>query len=411
MAAALLLAACLAPAPASPAPAPTASPFTWAGRITPAASQPAAPGVTASAPTETVSGSLYLPSIANANAATATATTAPTEAPAQPPAPPEPTPEWPAPLSGTPASKLGLHVLGTSDPYVMEFIRRYRPRVVKSVGDVGWLSEVKAVSPGTLTIGRLMVQEDSWMGSTDPGAAAQAYVEQNLAQYQLNPGVDYWEGWNETVPVTPERWTWFAQFEAARACLMQAHGLRAAVGGFAYGNPEYAQMALFLPALEAAHRCGGMFTLHEGVPPALNQCPILQQNTAGIIPEAPAFNVPMSPRALRYRFWYEGYLKPRGLGDLPLVISELAIAPDCGIPLGDAWTDYEGWWVDHGVGPDGPRSYVNLLAWYDSNIQQDPYVVGAAIFTAGANNPGSPWYLWDLHRIFLPLAGYFTGAP
>jgi hypothetical protein len=170
-------------------------------------------------------------------------------------------------------------------------------------------------------------------------------------------------------------------------------------------------MAIFLPALEAAHRCGGIFTLHEGVPPALDVCPITFTDQPGIIPGAPPFNVHIGPLSLRYRFWYEGYLKPRGLGDLPLVMSELAIAPNCGIRGGDAWRDYEQWWVEHGVGPNGPQAYVNVLAWYDQQMQADAYVLGATIFTAGAKNPGDGWYGWDLNPIMIPLARFMAGQP
>jgi hypothetical protein len=322
----------------------------------------------------------------------------------------EPTPiPWPEAVDSPGLSKLSVHVISTSDPYIMEFVRRAKPRLIKSVGDVGWLAEVKQISPQTITVGRLLGQDENWVETVDPTLAAEAYVTQRLEQYRLNPFVDYWEGWNEFVPVTDGRWRWYAQFEASRACLMQSYGLRAAVGGFAYGNPEYHQMALFLPALEAAHRCGGMFTLHEGVPPSLTACGAPSVGIPGLIPDAPALNVAATPRALRYRFWYEGYLKPRGLGDLPLVISELAVAPDCGIPGGDAWRDYEGYWVSTGVGPTGPQAYLNLLTWYDRQIREDPYVVGATIFTAGATDPGNQWYLWDLHDVMIPLAHYLAG--
>lgn len=327
-----------------------------------------------------------------------------------------PTPEssdWPAARPGLTASKLSAHVIGRSDPYVMEFVRRAKPRVIKALDDFGWLAEVKQVSPETITIARVNGQDESWFLTLDPAEAARVFIDQREAHYRLNPAVDYWEGWNETVPVSDERWAWFAQFEAERACQMQARGWHAAVGGFSYGTPEYAQMALFLPALEAAHRCGGIFTLHEGVPPSTTTCRTVTTGLENAIPGAPAFQVPVGYHALRYRFWYEGYLKPRGLGDLPLVISELAVAPEpaCGFRGGDAWMDYTDWWPANGVGPDGPLAYLNLLAWYDREMQHDPYVIGATIFTAGAVNPGNPWHLWDLHDVLIPLAHYAVSQP
>jgi len=340
----------------------------------------------------------------------------PTPPPSATPLPPPPTPAWPDPLAGQTASKLGLHIVRNEDPYVIEFVRRVHPRVMKGLDDVGWLAEVKAASPGTVTIGRLNSaaanSQEHWPDTTDPVAAAEAYVSTFLDSYQRYPSVDYWEGWNEFVPVTTERGKWYAQFEATRACTMQAHGLRAAVGGFAAGTPEYSEMALFLPALEAAHRCGGIFTLHEGVMPIIG-CG-LGVNEPELIPGAPALSVPAGSIMLRYRFWYEGYLKPRGLGDLPLVISELAVGgikpgSPCNGPGGAAWKEYQDWWVQQGVGPTGPQAYVNVLAWYDSEMREDPYVIGATIFTAGAVSPELGWTNFDMHDAIIPLASYEAG--
>ncbi len=33
------------------------------------------------------------------------------------------------------------------------------------------------------------------------------------------------------------------------------------------------------------------------------------------------------------------------------------------------------------MGTDGPGNYIEQLAWYDSELAQDDYVLGAAIFT------------------------------
>jgi hypothetical protein len=315
---------------------------------------------------------------------------------------------WPDPIAGgQTASKLSVHSLGTADPYVMEFVRRTQPRVIKSVGDFGWLAEVKLVSPRTIIIGRINGQDESWVLRLDPADAARQFIADHLEQYQLNPSVDFWEGWNELDPPTPDHTQWYAQFEAERACQMYVLGYRAAVGGFSFGTPEYAEMAYFVPALQAAHRCGAIFTLHEGVPPTLT-CPTASTGEANAIPGAPAFDVPVGHHALRYRFWYEGYLKPLNIGDLPLVISEVAVASNCNIPGGDAWRNYQDWWVTNGVGPSPEQAYVNLLAWYDRELRHDPYVVGATIFTAGAVDQSSGWYGWDLHPIMIPLAHYMV---
>ncbi len=405
----LMSSACAPPAPTA---GPPTSPVTPAASITPDRAEATGSATTAEPPFI-----FYLPwlSAGKPPATPTRAVSLPTStAPAPPAASPVPTPAWPAPLDRLTNSKLGLHSIGTGDPYIMEYIRRARPRVVKSVGDVGWLSEVKAVSPDTTTIGKVVGWEnDAWIETIDAAAAAEAVVDQQLAEYRLNPGVDYWEGWNEFVPINPARMRWIARFEATRVCKLQALGLRGAVGGFSVGVPEFDLMQYFLPALEAAQRCGGIFHLHEYNAPTM-QCGVNGPNVPGIIPGAPALGVPAGFHTLRYRFWYEALLKPRGLGDLPLVISEAGVDKvdnRCqGVPAG-AWKDYQGWWVERGIGPDGPQAYVNVMAWYDAELRRDPYVIGAAIFTAGAPVPGSGWHEFDLHDVLLPLAIYSVSLP
>lgn len=339
----------------------------------------------------------------------------PTPPPTATPPPPPPAPAWPTPIAGQTASKLGLHVIRNEDyAFAMEYVRRVHPRVMKAIDEVGWLADVKAASPSTITIGRFNGQEEHWVGAADPVAAANAYLAANLDRYRANPGVDYWEGWNEYNPESNEAWEWYARFEAERACVMQANGLRAAVGDFAVGWPNtYEQMGLFLPALEAAHRCGGILTLHEYNSPTF-QCGV-GVSVAGAIPGAPQIDgLAVGYNTLRYRIWYEGYLKPRGLGDLPLVISELGIqglarGGACDDPGGVGWKDYGDWWVRQGYGPDRERAYVNLLAWYDGEMRKDPYVIGATVFTLGALNASDQWYLFDLHDV-LPLLAFYAAS-
>jgi hypothetical protein len=263
-----------------------------------------------------------------------------------------------------------------------------------------------------VTIGRTPGQEFSWVGAVDPKIAAKTYINQNLTHYQLNPGVDYWEGWNEFILEGPEPMQWYAQFEAEWACQMEALGFHAAVGGFSVGWPRtYPEMELFLPALEAAHRCGGIFTLHEYNRPLL-MCAV-RSGEPDVIPGAPALRVPAGPLTFRYRFWYEGYLKPRGLGDLPLVLSEYGIdavqAIRCEDPsLGGTWKEHIDWWSQQGYGVDGAQAYVNQLAWADREMRHDPYVIGATVFTAGAVDSQSAWYGFDLHQALIPLAEYLV---
>jgi hypothetical protein len=306
---------------------------------------------------------------------------------------PTPTPRWPPALSEPGRSKLGVHVIRNNSPDILEFVRVVKPAVMKGVDDLKWFSEAKAESPWTVTVGRLTLESQKIEG--DPVLAAQAFVAAHLEEYLNNPGVDYWEGWNEPDP--GERMDWYAQFEAERARQMAAHGLRVAVGGFSAGVPEWEEFAVFLPAIEAAQRYGGILHLHEYSAPTIDYL-------AGVaLPGHPTYP-DRGALTLRYRWWYEDFLKPRGLV-IPLVISEAGIDGLVNPDLeGRGWQDFTRYWAEQGLGDDGTEAFIRQLAWYDAQLQQDDYVIGFAVFTAGS--PGGKWDSYEITHILTTIARY-----
>ena len=126
----------------------------------------------------------------------------------EPSATPTPVLPWPDPLDRVPASKLGIHVQWNNSPEIMEYMRRFKPPVVKAIGDYGFCAELKQVSPETVIVARV---EGSISYDGDPAQTARDYVAQNLSTYLQNPAVDYWEGPNE--PDVRERMAWYGQFE------------------------------------------------------------------------------------------------------------------------------------------------------------------------------------------------------
>jgi len=277
----------------------------------------------------------------------------------------------------------------------MEFVRRGQPAVMKAVGDLGWLTEVKQASPQTVTIGRVMSASQDMVG--DPIQEARDFVAAQLSTYLLNPGVDYWEGWNEPDP--DERMGWYAAFEAERVRLLASYGLKAAVGGFATGVPELVQFYFFLPAVEEAYRHGGILTLHEYGAPTVDYL------FGDPLPGYPTY-VNRGPLALRYRWYYEDILIPRGTV-IPLVISEagvdgIVMSGERSGPPGLGWQDFTSYWEQIGLGA-GPQAYLNQLAWYDSEVRKDGYVIGFTVFTAGG---GSTWESYEINDILPHFAEY-----
>ncbi|MCI0396825.1 MAG: hypothetical protein L0332_05680 [Chloroflexi bacterium] len=295
-------------------------------------------------------------------------------------------------------SKLGLHVIRNNDPAIMDFIRRAQPAVVKAVDDLGFLAEVRQVSPRTITIGRVNVDNQSYEGS--PEEAARRFVAQHLATYQANPAVDYWEGWNEPDP-NYNNMIWFSRFEQERVKEMARYGFRCAIGSFATGVPEFDEFMLFLPAVDAAMRHGGVLSLHEYSAPDM---------TFGYGAPLPGFP-PYTDRGsltFRYRWLYRDMLEPGGMV-IPLVITEAGVDGIIGNrpgPDGLGWWDFQSYWVEQGWGPNGPQAFINQLAWYDAGVRQDGYVIGFTVFTAGGFGY---WQNYNINSILPQITDYVIG--
>lgn len=378
--------------------------------LTPAPASPtAATGTPAEPATEAPTDTATAPPVDTA----APSDTAPPPPPTDPPPPPTPTVDpWPAALVQPGQSKMSIHVLFNDSPHIMEFVRRVKPRVIKAVDNHGWLAEVKQVSPLTVTIGRYTDNPfTSVLDNKDPSQYpspmdfARNFIDHYINEYRLNPGVDYWEGWNEPQWHTPAEWQWYADVEAYRACFMRDLGLKAAIGGFSAGTPEYLNMAYFIPALQKAADCGAIFTLHE------YSSPTMQTGFNGGIPDAVHVENAGS-LTLRYRYWYEGYIKPRGF-TIPLVISEAGIDSDVGpgCPLkegGQGWYSCYKDWDAMGLGNEKWRVYLDQLIWYDNELRKDDYVIGFTIFTAGTSSIDS-WRTFDINDMLIPIAHYMAG--
>lgn len=263
-------------------------------------------------------------------------------------------------------SKLSIHVNGV-DGVMSAWLAAAQPRVVKlldpSPSDV---AAVRAAVPDTFIIGR--VYQASQPMSGDPTAAANAWVTSNLPTLQACRGVDAWEGYNEP-PADYESLQWYSAFEVGRINALSSHGLNASVGQFSVGTPDVTNatvIAAFMPAIAAAHAAGGVLALHEYSSPYMWSC---YSNASG-----------SGWTTGRYRMLYEQFLIPAGIA-LPLVLSEGGIDNSpCGGPNTGGWLTYCDYWAAAGYGDDCAATYVQQLAWYDSVMRGDGYVIGNTLF-------------------------------
>ena len=291
-------------------------------------------------------------------------------------------------------SKVGIHVTRNSSPSIMDFVEETHPAVVVAVGDLGWLADVKRVSPETVTIGRFLEGDQTFEG--DPQERAREFVEANAARYLANSGVDYWMGWNE--PIIDDVWqmAWYASFEAERTVAMAELGLKVAVGNFSVGTPEVEEFEAFLPALAVAREYGGIFAVHE------YSAPTLQEGVGAGIPGLEAMEG-CGALTLRFRYWYEHYLLPNDMV-LPLVVTELGI--DGGVLRAEdlslmGWRDFHKD-ISKPLDSENFRAYLEQLSWYDDEMRRDPYVLGFAVFNVG--DSGGKWSTFDVTDMLPQLA-------
>lgn len=273
------------------------------------------------------------------------------------------------PFPPGPPTKLGLCITH-HHPQILELMRTGNVAVIKTIcQEPDFLGQLKAISPHTLFVGRVVMDQID-LAKVEPGESAQQLVEQILsaaADPRLREIFDAWEGYNEPVTVDAEQMKQLAELEAERVRLLAREGIRSVVGNFGTGHPKLELWPHFFPALEAAGEHDGFLGLHEYSAPTMR---------FGVHGEGGWLT-------LRYRKAYRQHLIPAGL-EVPLVITE------CGIdgmvqnhpgPKGKGWKDFIAYWEQQGMGSDGPGNYIEQLAWYDSELVKDDYVVGAAIFT------------------------------
>jgi hypothetical protein len=363
-----------------PTPTPTKTPASLA-QSPPATGTPQPSPTLTARPTATASGTATATASATATAK-ASATPSPTVTP---------TPTA-SPFPPGPPSKLGLFVT-RNDPRIFDLLRTGNVTLVKTMEyDPNFVTEIKQISPATDIVARIDLPQLDLSNLTDPAAMARAFADQLLpiaTEPRRLAAITAWEAYNEPAPGDPEQMSRLAAFEAERVRLLAAAGIKSVIGNFSTGAPPLEWWPQFRPALEAAKRHGGYLGLHEYSAPTMQ------------------FGTPQDPLGwgsdpaqegwltLRYRKVYRQYLQPNNLV-IPLFITELGIdgyVRNRPGPQGMGWRDFGAYWDGLGMGIDAGGNYVEQLAWYDAQMQQDPYVLGAAIFAAAAS-PG-----WESYEI------------
>ena len=270
------------------------------------------------------------------------------------------------------------HMSGGSD--TSKWLREARPSVLKCVGDFG--PQFDAL-PGTLVLGR-MVDDGALDGqgadinrqsrNQTAAHAADQYVQFLRDYIRLNPQVAIWEAYNEqNFEYDPVRensdpmfrsamqasrirtMQWYAEFLYLFAQKLSQLGKRAALGGWAVGNPDRSLWVAYRRALDATRDFNAVLTRHEYGP--------LDGHLS-----------------LRYRS-DQDHFTAMGYPNVPVIISE------CGgdnVPGSGPWRSF--------YGNNVSRYWNELLLPYTKAIELDSYVIGATVFTSG----GAGWRDFDI---------------
>ncbi len=334
-------------------------------------------------------------------------------------------------------SKLAPHFMGTPG---FERWLGAGVRVIKFDPTCVGTSE-QLIGKDILAIGKLD-QEDANLGLTDwkammnrglsPAETAKTRFEVQrhifagpnkpiVDRYLVNGRIDVWEDDNEVVPDNVREAQWYAAYCIEMMRHYESIGKKRANFNFATGTPDIRPgeendiWPHLLPAIRHARDKGHYLALHEYMGPEADMGVGHRQVDIhrDLIPNAwhgrrdaagnPDESYPYGYCPLRYRYIYDVYLRPAGLADIPLLITECGCdGVDTITPKGMESGSYkhlrDHFWPSMGVDPD--RHYASMLEWYDQRLREDPYVIGAMIFTVGSRKGakvgGSRWVDFDI---------------
>lgn len=273
-------------------------------------------------------------------------------------------------------SKLSLHCLNGFGADELAYLRRVRPPMVKLVGAFGHARTIKDALPGVQLVGRVVAdgyepQPDNAAQRGDPERHAEAFLNAwVLPQVAAHPLIEVWEAANEPTVSSPEAMRWYARWSLRAGALLAGVGKRPALGGFAVGNPDLPEsrrrllIQEYVPVLRLLADTQGYLNLHE------------------------YSNLSTSREGWYHRRynWWVGLAEAQGL-PVRILLGEMGLdhLPPVTAPDGRVLDGGVRPWRLHFAGGLAERelAYADLLGRWARDLDLDPYVHGAFIFTSG----------------------------
>lgn len=290
------------------------------------------------------------------------------------------------------SSKIGIFILSDYSEGAKSIVAS-GPRVIKvmdpqSIGSIAnAMKEYKSKYPSGIVLARFYFEAPGNSLDSNPVDAAE-----NIFNVYIKPQinklgdslryVDYIETPNESDQTqtwdTITKTQWNAQFWMRLADLYHQAGTKICAGSIAVaniGNNSYdgvgQYIAELVPMLREIKHLGGAWCYHGY---SLNFTTDLNEEIW---------------TSLRYRVFYD-YLQKNAIdvADIPMIISETGI-DQTGDPKTSGWQ-----------ARGSQQQFENWLTWYDGQIKQDSYIIGATIFQSGDGH----WSSFNLD----PIAGWLS---
>lgn len=283
-------------------------------------------------------------------------------------------------------NKLGFYIENTTVPFLRDALRQVKPPVILiHAGDRGLLRDIRReLSPDSFVIGRIFVElaeQTAWLDSPDPEAPARAFADRilnfdfGLATEKGANGrllIDAWMGLNETLP-GPASFTNEAvnddfrrraaaldRFQVAFRERLRTQGLEAVAFNFGAGNYTKPEHYLdWFPRTLETHKFLGF---HEYGWPTLQENPAKGTATAALL-----YRRAMVGIRLRYGARHTA------------IITEAGLARMYKYPKSEAGD--VGWLFPGETIPED--QYWESLQWYNGQMTQDDYVLGACLYQVG----------------------------
>lgn len=287
-------------------------------------------------------------------------------------------------------SKLGIHgILPGETLKVLQSLLAAGTTMptVKSVEGIGWLQDVKALDASVQTVGRYMRGADPGINVEGPPLddnlrkTARQVMDSLLPKWAPHRTyVDYWEIINEQDPPGADGHRKLAELMIHCMEIADQEGYKLALFSYSMGVPEWDELeAIVATGVFGKAKAGGhALALHEYAYP-------MNVWFGEPLPGRPTYP-DRGPLACRYRWLYEDFLKPRN-EVIPLFLTEVNLAKDLPQVSVDEW--------------------MQQMAWYDTRMREDYYVVGAHLFSLGG---AGSWNNYDFTRMLPEMVKYMISV-